>query len=64
MKKQEFKITNINSGFSTYFFEHDLHSAAYHVERYIVRNKGKFRMAVYRVNESSFGPRWILLRTE
>lgn len=64
MNKQEFKITNTESGSSVYFFQHSLQSAAYWTERYVTRNKGKFPMAVYRVNDSSFGPRWILMRTE
>jgi len=64
MHKQEFKITNTNSGFGTYFFQHSLQSAAHWVERYVTKNKDKFPMAVYRLNERPFGPRWILLRAE
>jgi len=64
MNKQEFKITDLDSGFSTYFFQHNLQSAAHHVEQYIKRNSGKFPMSVYQVNTSPCGPRWILIRTQ
>lgn len=44
---QEYKIVKLSTGAETFFFAHSDHSARYHAQKYIERNKGKFPMAVY-----------------
>lgn len=58
MKKQEAMIQY--NGNEVFFFQHSFKSALEHAMEFVERNKGKFEMKVFFLNESSFGDRWFL----
>jgi len=55
---QDAKVTNTDSGFSWFFFDHSFKTAAKHAQIFCERNKGKFPMKQYYRNHSPFGPTW------
>lgn len=61
MQKQEVKIECNGNEF--FFFKHSFKSAWEHANDFVERNKGKFEMKLFLLNESSFGERWILNQT-
>lgn len=56
--KQEVKIECNGNEF--FFFRHSFKSAFEHASDFVERNKGKFPMKVYFVNNSPFGEKWRL----
>jgi hypothetical protein len=61
MEKQEVKI-EYNKG-EVFFFKHSFKTALQHAEDYIERNRGKFDMKLFVLNQRNFGEKWILIRT-
>lgn len=60
MEKQEVKIEY--DGNEVFFFNHSFKTAMQHALDFIERNKDKFIMKLYILNESSFGEKWIFVR--
>lgn len=61
MYKQEVKIEF--DGSAIFFFAFNFRTGRQHAEAFVTRNKGKFGMAVFDLNESNNGPKWILRRS-
>jgi hypothetical protein len=57
MKKQEIKIEYNKE--KVFFFEHSFKTALKHANDFVKRNKGKFEMKLFVLNESNFGEKWI-----
>lgn len=68
MPKQEAKIEYIRENVKeeVFFFKHDFQSAFQHAQVFVERNKGKFVMKVFVLNENyigdnlRLGPKWRL----
>lgn len=58
MKKQEVKIEYNNQ--KVFFFAHSFKTALEHANDFVKRNKGKFEMQIFVLNERNFGEKWIL----
>ena len=65
MKKQEVKIEYFRDGkkIELFFFAHSLMTAREHAEQFIEKNRGKFAMRVYMLNNSCFGDKWVWIET-
>jgi hypothetical protein len=61
MEKQEVKIGYNKE--EVFFFKHSFKTAMGHAKDFVRRNKGKFEMKLFVLNESNFGERWILVNT-
>ena len=61
MKKQEIKIEYDNK--EVFFFKHSFKTALQHAKEFVKRNKGKFEMKLFVLNESNIGEKWILKTT-
>lgn len=72
MEKQEVKIeyTHNNDPVEVFFFKHSFKSAFEHAQEFVERNKGKFPMKVFVLNENyignnlRLGPKWSFDRNE
>lgn len=60
MGKQEAKIEYNNQ--KVFFFAHSFKTALEHANDFVERNKGKFEMKLFVLNESNFGEKWIKIR--
>lgn len=58
MEKQEVKIECNGNNF--FFFAHSFKTAMDHANEFVKRNKGKFEMKLFVLNESNFGEKWLL----
>ena len=58
MNKQEIKIECNENKF--FFFAHSFKTALEHANAFVTRNKGKFEMKLFVLNESNFGEKWRL----
>lgn len=56
---QEYKVTNLATNESVFFFAHGFRTTAfYHMKNYVARNQKKFPMRIFGLNYSDFGPKW------
>ncbi len=60
MSRQEAKIRYNNRGKEreVFFFAHNFKTALEHANDFVKRNKGKFEMKLFVLNESNFGEKW------
>ncbi|KJD43309.1 hypothetical protein [Paenibacillus terrae] len=60
MEKQEVKIEYNNN--KVFFFKHSFKTALEHANDFIERNKGKFEMKLFILNERNFWRKWKLTK--
>lgn len=60
MKKQKVKITYDKN--DIFFFDHSFKTALEYADYFIKRNKGKFEMNIFLLNESNYGKRWTFFK--